>query len=78
MTYSSWEKRPPRKFRGKPQWTLDDVYISPFTARRRYDEEGVMHYDEVERRLYPTGMSGPDFRMAYQLRLAPLLDQQRR
>ena len=110
MTYYEWEKRPPRKFRGKPQWTLDEVYISPFTARRRYDEEGVMHYDEVERRLHPTGvevmdhylrrlsegedevkafcqiyglrtedmealifiltgMSGPDFRMAYQLRL---------
>jgi len=45
MTYFEWRKRPPRKFRGKPQWTLDEVYISPFTARRRYDEEGVMHYD---------------------------------
>ena len=111
MSYFSWSKRPPREFRGKPQWTLDEVYISPFTARRRYDEEGVMHYDEVERRLHPTGvevmdhylrrltegkdevtsfckiyglrtedldsliyiltgLSGPDFRMAYQLRLA--------
>ena len=111
MTYFSWEKRPPRKFRGKPQWTLDEVYISPFTARRRYDEEGVRHYDALERRMHPTGvevmdhylrrlsegedevksfckiyglrtedmdslililtgMPGPDFRMAYQLRLA--------
>lgn len=96
---------------GKPQFGLDEVYISPFMARRRYDEEGVMHYDAVERNLHPTGvevmdhylrrltegqdevtpfcriyglrvedmdalifiltgMSGPDFRMAYQLRLA--------
>ncbi len=111
MTYFRWEKRPPRKFRGKPQWTLDELYISPFTARRRYDEEGVRHYDPIERNLRPTGvevmdhylrrlsegkdqvkafckiyglrtedmdsliyiltgMSGPDFRMAYQLRLA--------
>ena len=111
MSYFSWSKRPPREFRGKPQWTLDELYISPFTARRRYDEEGVMHYDPVERNLKPTGvevmdhylrrltegrdkveafcriyglrtedldsliyiltgMSGADFRMAYQLRLA--------
>ena len=111
MSYYSWKKRPPREFRGKPQWTLDEVYISPFTARRRYDEEGVMHYDALERNTAPTGvevmdhylrrlsegkdvvkdfcqiyglrtedldalifiltgMSGPDFRMAYQLRLA--------
>lgn len=54
MTYFEWEKRPPRKFRGKPQWTLDEVYISPFTARRRYDEEGIAHYDTVERNLKPT------------------------
>ena len=111
MSYFSWRKRPPRKFIGKPQWTLDEMYISPFTARRRYDEEGVRHYDPIERRLNPTGvevmdhylrrlsegkdvvkdfcriyglrtedmealifiltgMPAPDFRMAYQLRLA--------
>ena len=111
MTYFSWSKRPLRKFRRKPQWTLDELYISPFTARRRYDEEGVMHYDPIESNMQPTGvevmdhylrrltegrdkveafcriyglrtedldslvyiltgMSGPDFRMAYQLRLA--------
>jgi AraC-like DNA-binding protein len=111
MSYYSWKPRPPRKFRGKPQWTMDEVYISPFTARRRYDEEGVMHYDAIERNTAPTGievmdhylrrltegqdvlkdfcriyglrtedidalifiltgMSGQDFRMAYQLRLA--------
>ena len=111
MSYYSWRPRPPREFKGKPQWTLDEVYISPFTARRRYDEEGVMHYDAIERNTAPTGvevmdhylrrlsegkdvvkdfcriyglrtedmdalifiltgMTGPDFRMAYQLRLA--------
>ena len=60
MSYYSWKKRPPREFKGKPQWTLDEVYISPFTARRRYDEEGVMHYDEVERNLHPTGVEVMD------------------
>jgi len=60
MSYHSWKKRPPREFRGKPQWTLDEVYISPFTARRRYDEEGVMHYDAVERNTAPTGVEVMD------------------
>ena len=60
MSYYSWEKRPPREFRGKPQWTLDEMYISPFTARRRYDEEGVMHYDAVERNTAPTGVEVMD------------------
>lgn len=35
--------------------TLEDIYISPFTARRRYDEEGVIHWDPIERNLNPTG-----------------------
>ena len=60
MSYHSWEKRPPREFRGKPQWTLDKMYISPFTARRWYDEEGVMHYDAVERNTAPTGVEVMD------------------
>jgi len=60
MSYYSWKKRPPREFQGKPQWTLDEVYISPFTARRRYDEEGVMHYDAVERNTAPTGVEVAD------------------
>ena len=60
MSYYSWKKRPPREFKGKPQWTLDEVYIPPFTARRRYDEEGVMHYDKIERNLHPTGVEVMD------------------
>ena len=60
MSYHSWKKRPPREFQGKPQWTLDEMYISPFTARRRYDEEGVMHYDAVERNTAPTGVEVMD------------------
>lgn len=60
MSYFSWSKRPPRMFRGKPQWTLGELYISPFTARRRFDEEGVMQYDPVERNLKPTGVEVMD------------------
>lgn len=60
MTYFSWDKRSPREFRGKPQWTLDELYISPFTARRRYDEEGVRHYDAIARNTAPTGVQVMD------------------
>ena len=59
-TYYSYNPRPPRKFRGTPQWTLEQLYISPWTARRRYDEEGIMHYDAIERNLHPTGVEVMD------------------
>ena len=39
----------PREFKGKPQFTLDELYISPFTHVRRYSEEGVVTYLPVER-----------------------------
>jgi len=60
MSYSSWQKRPPRHFIGRPQWSLDTTYITPFTARRRYDPDGGVHYDPVERNLRPTGINVMD------------------
>jgi len=41
--------------------TLDDIYISPFTARRRYDEDGVLHWVPLERKLNPTGQPQLDY-----------------
>ena len=35
--------------------TVNDLYISPFTARRVYNEDGVMSYVPVERNTKPTG-----------------------
>lgn len=71
MTYFSNKKRPPRIFLGTPQWTIDQLYISPFTARRRYDEEGIAHYDEIPRNLHPTGVDVMDH---YLRRLSEGLD----
>lgn len=41
--------------------TLDDLYITPFTARRVYNEDGVISWVPVERKLNPTGVSVIDF-----------------
>jgi AraC-like DNA-binding protein len=35
--------------------TVNDLYISPFTARRVYNEDGVMSYVPIERNTKPTG-----------------------
>ena len=35
--------------------TIDDIYISPFTARRVYDEEGIVHWEPIERNVHSTG-----------------------
>ncbi len=60
MTYYTWSRRPPRKYQGQPQWTVDDLYISPFTAKRRYDEDGEAHYEPIARNLNPTGVKVMD------------------
>ena len=57
MKYYPWQHRAPRKYLGTPQWSLDKLYISPFTAKRRYDEEGEVHYDKIERNLHPSGIN---------------------
>lgn len=41
--------------------TIDDLYITPFTARRVYSEDGVISWVPVERKLNPTGVSVIDF-----------------
>ena len=49
-----------RELLSKPQYTLDDLYIPPFTRRRRYDEDGRWHYVAVERNTSPTGIQVMD------------------
>jgi AraC-like DNA-binding protein len=41
--------------------TIDELYITPFTARRVYDEDGVINWVPVERNLNPTGLRTVDF-----------------
>lgn len=41
----------------KPQFSVDDLYISPFTAERRFDPmTGAVLYVPIERNLHPTGI----------------------
>ena len=41
--------------------TLDQLYITPFTARREYDKEGLVQWIPVTRNLSPTGIESIDF-----------------
>lgn len=36
--------------------TLDELYISPFSRKRVYNEQGTMSYVPIERNLRPTGV----------------------
>ena len=40
--------------------TLEDLYISPFTMIRRYDDDGQPVYTPLERNLHPTGLYAAD------------------
>ena len=46
----------PREFKGNPQFKLNDLYITPFTRQRRYNEEGHVLYVQIERNVQPTGI----------------------
>lgn len=46
----------PREFKGTPQFTFDELYITPFTHRRHYSEDGLVTYVPLERNLQPTGI----------------------
>lgn len=44
------------------QWiTVDELYITPFTSRRVYSEDGAISWMPVERNLTPTGQRHLDF-----------------
>lgn len=40
----------------EPQFTLDELYITPFTLRRLYDEEGNARYVALQRNTAPSGV----------------------
>ena len=39
-----------------PQFPYEGLYISPFTQKRRYDEDGNVSYIPLERNLRPSGI----------------------
>ena len=41
--------------------TVDELYITPFTSRRIYSEDGAISWIPVERNLNPTGQRHLDF-----------------
>lgn len=45
-----------RELKSKPQFSLNYLFISPFTQKRRYDEDGHWEYVPNERRTSPTGL----------------------
>lgn len=54
-----------REFKGEPQYTLDSLYITPFTKRKRYDEDGRWQYVTIERNTSPTGIRVMDDFLRY-------------
>lgn len=46
----------PRKLKIAPQFTLDDLYVSPFNYKRRHDEDGRQTYVAVAPDRQPTGI----------------------
>lgn len=54
-----------RELRSKPQFSLNYLFISPFTQKRRYDEDGHWQYVEIERRTTPTGIRVMDDYLRY-------------
>ncbi|MBR2183936.1 MAG: hypothetical protein IJ897_00715 [Prevotella sp.] len=54
-----------RTFRGEPQYTLDQLYISPFTRRKRWDKDGHWQYVTMERNMSPTGITVMDDYLRY-------------
>ena len=54
-----------RELKGEAQFTLDDLYITPFTLRKRYDEDGRWQYVSVEKNTAPTGINVMDDYLMY-------------
>lgn len=54
-----------RELTVEPQYTLDDLYITPLRERRRYDERGRYTWVAVERRTEPTGLRIVDDYLQY-------------
>ena len=54
--------------KGEAQFTLEQLYISPFSARRQYDEDGNVSWVPIERNLEPTGIWVMDHYLQFLMR----------
>ncbi len=54
-------KKPREPFKGKPQFTFEELYITPFTHERTTDQYGnVVYYPLPEKNLAPSGVAVMD------------------
>jgi hypothetical protein len=44
----------------EPQYSFDDLYFTPFSEQRKFDEEGNIYYVPIERNTHPTGIRAFD------------------
>lgn len=49
----------------KPQFSIEQVHISPFDAVRVYNTDGSWHWEPIGRNLHPTGIEQFDALLAY-------------
>ena len=54
-----------RELKTPPQFKFDELYITPFTQKKRYDEDGRWQYVAVERNTAPTGLRIMDDYLCY-------------
>lgn len=54
-----------RELKTQPQFKFDDLYITPFTQKKRYDEDGRWQYVAVKRNMAPTGIRVMDDYLTY-------------
>lgn len=54
-----------RELKSEPQFKFDELYITPFMQKKRYDEDGQWKYVAVERNMKPTGLRIMDDYLGY-------------
>lgn len=54
-----------RELKSEPQFKFDELYITPFVQKKRYDEDGRWQYVAVERNMKPTGLRIMDDYLCY-------------
>ena len=64
-SWTTKQVRETRELKSTPQFGFDELYITPFTRRRRYDEDGRASYVNVERNMSPTGIHVMDDYLRY-------------
>ena len=47
----------PENRKEEPQYCFDELYFTPFTECRKFDDEGNAYYVPIEKNTRPTGIS---------------------